>query len=182
MYSGSLEESPDDLFTDFHRFAQINDIADNQWQRYLPTYLTGTAKELYRTLEQAVLADPVQLRAAFVQHFESPARRSAALTKFYGCSQMPYESVTSYYCRMKRLSRTALHDLDQATRNAQVLTRFRQGLLKTIKRCLMGHEFTTVEEIRLAAENVEVEMDMDQDDQSARRVEKKRNKNKQQGR
>ena len=157
-FSGAIGESVEDFFADFTRYRNNNHIPDERIADHIVDFLTGLAREFYRTLGQRDRASLERLREVFVQHFNSRSRTQVALQKFYRADQLPNESVSSFYCRLKSLARAAFPDLDQITRSQNVASRLLQGFVPQIRRTLAGRELDNPEVIRSAAEAVEIEL------------------------
>ena len=157
-YSGELTESIDDFLTDVERYAVNNQIAEADIRNYLPDFLSGTAREFFRTLNENQIDTFAHLRTVFMTQFNSQARTQAALQQFYRADQRPNEPSGAYYCRLKALARAAFHEQDNAARTQQVAARMKQGLRPEIRRALIGQQFQTAEALRTTAEAVELEL------------------------
>ena len=157
-YSGELTESVDDFLTDVERYAVNNQIAEADIRNYMPNFLSGTAREFFRTLNENQVDTFTHLRTAFTTQFNSQARTQAALQQFYRADQRTNEPSGAYYCRLKALACTAFHDQDDAARTQQVAARMKQGMCPEIRRALIGQQFQTAEALRTTAEAVELEL------------------------
>ncbi len=159
IFSGALHESAADFCTDLQRFMHNSGIRDQDLVNYVPDYLTGSAREFFRTLTPDNTATLAAFRQTLVGHFDSDSRRQASLQKFYQADQHDRETVADYYCRMKEISRAAFSNLDDQARAQQVLARMRQGLRPDIRRALIGTAApASPEALKLTAEAVEMEI------------------------
>ena len=86
-HSGELTESVEDFFTDIERYAINNQIPEAQMRNYLPDFLSGTAREFFRTLGDQQVDTFEHLRTAFTNQFNSQACTQAALQQFYCAEQ-----------------------------------------------------------------------------------------------
>ena len=157
-YAGTIAEPVEDFFTNFERYLINHAIPNDQAERYLPDFLAGMAREFFCTLTDEQRAEMQTIRTAFVQQFATNARRQAALQAFYQANQMSNESASQYYCRVKAAARAAFSDQNNDVRNQHVTARMKQGLRPELRRSLLGRAFASAEELRAAAEDVEIEL------------------------
>ena len=157
-FTGALDESVEDFFADVDRFMANHGLQQQQAGQYLPDLLTGTASEFFRTLAPPTTDNLENLRAAFVAQFASATRRQIALQAFYQADQKAGETASQYYCRLKSVARAAYQGQTADVRGQQVAARMRQELRPEIKRLMIGQQFANTEDLRSAAEAIEVEL------------------------
>ena len=104
-----------------------------------------------------------------MNHFATRARRQTALQNLYQSNQLANESANQYYCRLKALTRAAFHNIDAAAGAQQITARMRQGIRPEIRRILVGRDFDTAEDLRVAIENIEIELATSKDHTAATR-------------
>ena len=126
---------------------------------YVPDYLTGSAREFFRTLNPQQTDSLAHLQQALTDHFDSDNRRQVALQKFYQADQTPRETVAEYYCRIKELGCAAFSNLSDQERAQQVLACMRQGLWPDIRHALIGTATPASPKVlKMTAEAVKMEI------------------------